>query len=77
MMATLLIVAAPAATWADRGKTATVLVIIVALIVVVVRWATRSERTAPLNEEDEVQQVNSFAPNHPANRLTLRSRQVS
>jgi hypothetical protein len=73
----LLLAALSAATsWADRGRAAVVLVILVTLILVVARWAANRDIDLA-NEEDQTLERNSHAPQWPANRLNPQSRQIS
>ena len=76
MNADTLAVATELTTWAMRGKAATVMVILFTLWVIVARAAARHERIAPVNEDDRLDEINTFAPQHAGNRLTFTSSQV-
>lgn len=76
MSADTLAVAAELTTWAMRGQSATVIAILITLIVIVVRHAVGRERELA-NEEDAVIAEAAYAPQHPSNRLTMTSRQIS
>lgn len=72
----LLTAAGANASWGERGKSATILAALLLAI-----WIVASSRQRKVDAFEATKDFEAdaavFAPQHPANRLTMTSRQVS